>query len=209
MVSGLPHLGAGKASRPPTNSRTLPTDSWSLAIIATSNLEIVRFVAEVCKKQHKYVASLPNACPPVSSCFVPQSLTTLPLSVQNTVLQHCVDTYPNFKWFHTRERPSTASFAEGEPLSSPHGKLPRFINCKTTDKPPRGVAGALVDGYGNSLHRGFETFDEAKEWMATNGCPEFRFYMPDDDGIAPAARFEGGYYAVARGRRPGIYLTWR
>ncbi|KAJ9138799.1 hypothetical protein NKR19_g7695 [Coniochaeta hoffmannii] len=72
-----------------------------------------------------------------------------------------------------------------------------------------GVAGALVDGYGNSLHRGFETFDEAKEWMATNGCPEFRCYMPDDDGIAPAARFKGGYYAVARGRRPGIYLTWR
>ena len=70
------------------------------------------------------------------------------------------------------------------------------------------MAGALVDGYPNNLYRGFDTFDEVKAWMASNGCPEFRFYMPDDQDTAPAARFRGGYYAVARGRRPGIYLTW-
>jgi viroplasmin and RNaseH domain-containing protein len=61
----------------------------------------------------------------------------------------------------------------------------------------------------NSEFKGFKTFWEVKEYMEGKGCPNFCFYMPNDDAhtTAPAAGSKG-FYAVANGTHTGIYQNW-
>jgi viroplasmin and RNaseH domain-containing protein len=69
----------------------------------------------------------------------------------------------------------------------------------------------LIDGYPNASHRAFSTFDDAKQWLETQGCPQFHFHVSNDVFAGqPAPRpDEPGFYAVANGRHKGVYWIFQ
>ncbi|KAB5543094.1 hypothetical protein GE09DRAFT_237877 [Coniochaeta sp. 2T2.1] len=79
---------------------------------------------------------------------------------------------------------------------------------------PWGIASPLVDGFPDAKHKAFTQFDEAVEWMKSNGRPNFHFYLPLIEGASPKVPVRGStsaeraYYAVASGLKQGIYDTW-
>jgi viroplasmin and RNaseH domain-containing protein len=73
----------------------------------------------------------------------------------------------------------------------------------------RSITNALVTGFQGNRHKGFRTYNEAKEYMATYGIETYTEILDPLplQGLAQH-RSDHSYYAVANGRKPGIYLSY-
>ncbi|QSZ30211.1 hypothetical protein DSL72_004731 [Monilinia vaccinii-corymbosi] len=71
------------------------------------------------------------------------------------------------------------------------------------------IAQSKVNGYSNAIYEGFKTLNEAKSFMENNGCCNYEVWDDDVKGERAPKEGEVVYYAVARGRRSGVYEHYR
>ncbi|RAL15895.1 RNase H1/viroplasmin domain-containing protein [Aspergillus homomorphus CBS 101889] len=60
-----------------------------------------------------------------------------------------------------------------------------------------------------SVHEGFETLPEAQKYMMEKGIDKPKLVIHDDTKETRPQPHSGRFYAVAFGRRPGVYLSWK
>lgn len=71
------------------------------------------------------------------------------------------------------------------------------------------MASSSVNGFKGGKQQGFAHLQEAQKYLEAEGFSDYLVYdfsSSDTDGRAPISQ-EPGYYAVASGRRKGIYLA--
>lgn len=71
------------------------------------------------------------------------------------------------------------------------------------------MASLSVNGFKGSKQQGFVDLHEARKYLEAEGFSDYVVYgvsSSDTDGRTPMSH-EPGYYAVANGRRKGIYLA--
>ena len=59
-----------------------------------------------------------------------------------------------------------------------------------------------------SVHEGFFTIEDAREYMKRKGVTEPKEVIKDGAGETTPLRASQAFYAVAHGKRPGIYPYW-
>jgi viroplasmin and RNaseH domain-containing protein len=59
-----------------------------------------------------------------------------------------------------------------------------------------------------SKHEGFFTIEDARAYMSRNGVTEPKKAIRDGAGETTSLWGSEAFYAVAHGKRPGIYTCW-
>lgn len=71
----------------------------------------------------------------------------------------------------------------------------------------RAVAQALTAGVPNNVFKGFQTLEEAKEYMGRKGLTTY-YTTERSHGPTEMSSQKSHYYAVANGRERGIYRCY-
>ncbi|EEQ35658.1 conserved hypothetical protein [Microsporum canis CBS 113480] len=66
-----------------------------------------------------------------------------------------------------------------------------------------------IVGYSNPKLLAFSNLKEARKYMKGSGITEYKIDIKEGAGQTAPLLGHGGFYAVAHGRVPGIYLDWR
>jgi viroplasmin and RNaseH domain-containing protein len=69
----------------------------------------------------------------------------------------------------------------------------------------RGDVHPLVNGFPQALFAGFLTLEEAQEHMQEHKVEQYKYVIKEGAGTTSPIKGRDAYYAVANGRKPGIY----